>query len=295
MDSDFTDFNFSDWVDFGEAEDAGHRIQVFSSTDRLEDTSIRPVQELNEPQAQAVLTPRVRRSPVTPARQPIEAAQYVRHVSMSATSWTRRLLTLDDEIIRRVNEPYAEQLRTLFNYLGSIQSLVAFKRALCDLRARFCEDDLVLKGARSNFDHLRIVKRLRESSAADSLLTMCHTMKLFEDEKDTLVRPPGSFVIQTQTSFDTSRKIGNPLSLAKAAVTDRKMALLYPGLLPSSEEYKSERQYVRKLRQSAGKLALFCDTFGFGVLAFLPYADPFGTGCHLNKCASYRNAFGCSE
>lgn len=214
---------------------------------------------------------------------------------MSAISWTRRLLTLDDEIIRRVNEPYAERLRTFFNYLGSVQSLVAFKRALSDLRARACKDDLVLKGARSNLDHLRIVKRLRETSAADSLLTMCHTMKLFEDEKDALVRPPGSFVIQTQTSFDTSRRLGNRLSLAKADATNRKMELLHPGLLPSSEEYKAERQYVRKLRQSAAKLALFCDTFGFGVLAFLPYADPLGTGCHLNKCASYSNAFDCSE
>lgn len=60
------------------------------------------------------------------------------------------------------------------------------------------------------------------------------------------------------------------------------MEILYPNLVPGLEEYRAERRYVTKLRQSAAKFALFSDPFGFGVLVFLPYADSFGDGYHLN-------------
>lgn len=134
-------------------------------------------------------------------------------------------------------------------------------------------------------DNLGIVKRLRGSSAADSLLTMCHIVELFEDEIEDLVHPPGTFMIQTQTSFDGHRttSTGNPLSIDKAAITDQKMEVLYPHLSRDSEEYRVERQYFKKLQQSAAKFVLFCNAFGFGVLAFLPYADSFGTNCSLNR------------
>lgn len=195
------------------------------------------------------------------------------------------LLKLDEEISRTIDGPSSKDLRTIFNYLGSNQSLITFKRALNALRARKTVDDVILRGARSSSDNLRIVKRLRRNSAADSLLTMCHVVKLFEDEIEDLVRPPGTFMIQTQTNFDGHRttSTGNPLSIAKAAVTDQKMELLYPHLSRDSEEYRVERQYVKKLQQSAAKFVLFCNAFGFGILAFLPYADSLGTNCSLNR------------
>lgn len=196
------------------------------------------------------------------------------------------LLKLDEEIGRTIHEPFSKDLRTIFNYLGSSQSWVTFKRALGDLRARKSVDNIILGGARSSADSLRIVKRLRGSSAADSLLTMCHIVRLFEDEVEDLVHPPGTFMIQTQTSFGGPRmtSTGNPLSISKAAVIDQKMELFYPHLARDSEEYRVERQYVKKLRQSAAKFVLFCNAFGFGILAFLPYADPFGPSCSLNRC-----------
>lgn len=195
------------------------------------------------------------------------------------------LLKLDEEIGRTINEPSSKDLRTIFNYLGSLQSLITFKRALNDLRARKSVDNVILGGAKSSVDNLRIVKRLRGSSAADSLLTMCHIVKLFEDEVEDLVHPPGTFMIQTQTNFDGNRttSTGNPLSIAKAGITDQKMEVLYPHLSRDSEEYRGERQYVKKLQQSAAKFVLFCNAFGLGILAFLPYADSFGTNCSLNR------------
>lgn len=196
------------------------------------------------------------------------------------------LLNLDEEIGRTIVEPFSKDLRTIFNYLGSSQSLINFKRALGDLRARKSVDNIILGGARSSADNLRIVKRLRGGSAADSLLTMCHIVKLFEDEVEDLVHPPGTFMIQTQTSFAGPRttSTGNPLSVSKAVVVEQKMELLYPHLARDSEEYRVERQSIKKLRQSAAKLGLFCNAFGFGTLAFLPYADAFGTSCSLNRC-----------
>ena len=110
-------------------------------------------------------------------------------------------LKLDEEIGKIIDEPFSKDLRTIFNYLGSNQSLITFKRALGDLRARKSVDNIVLGGARSSADNLRIVKRLRGSSAADSMLTMCHIVKLFEDEVEDLVQPPGTFMIQTQTTL----------------------------------------------------------------------------------------------
>jgi hypothetical protein len=195
------------------------------------------------------------------------------------------LLKLDEEISRTIDDPVSKALRTIFNYLGSSQSLITFKRALSDLRARKSVDDIIFEGATSSADNLRIVKRLRENSAADSLLTMCHIVKLFEDKVENLVHTPGTFMIQTQTTFAEPRttSTGNPLSMSKAAIVDRKMELLYPHLARDSEEYRVERRSIRKLRQSAAKLSLFCNAFGFGVLAFLPYADPFGISCSLNR------------
>lgn len=195
------------------------------------------------------------------------------------------LLKLDEEIGRTIDEQFSKDLREIFNYLGSSQSLITFKRALGDLRARKSVDNIILDGARSSADNLRIVKRLRENSAADSLLTMCHIVKLFEDKVEDLIHSPGTFMIQTQTSFGGSRttSTGNPLSMSKAAVVERKMELLYPHLARDSEEYRVERQSIEKLRQSAAKLVLFCNAFGLGILAFLPYADPFGASCSLYK------------
>jgi len=203
------------------------------------------------------------------------------------------LLDLDEEIERTIDEPFLKDLRTIFNYLGSSQSLINFKRALGDLRARKSVDNIVLGGARSSADNLRIVKRLRGSSAADSMLTMCHMVKLFEDEVEDLVHSPGTFMIQTQTTFTGPRmpSTGNPLIMSKAAIVERKMELLYPHLIRDSEEYRVERQSIKKLRQSVTKLALFCNAFGFGILAFLPYADAFGTSCSLNRCIQSKRVF----
>lgn len=247
--------------------------------------------ELHSSQQRWNLRPLAPRSNQQFATSPIQSTrehQTIRHIPGPALQLTGHVFSLDEEISRSIDEPYAQQLRFLFNYLGSIQSVVAFKRALSDLRGRKCADDLVLKGARSDAEHLRIVKKLRENAAADSLLTMCHTVRLFQGDTDDLLLHPGSFVVQTQTSFGRLRRTatGNPLSLSKAAITDRKIALLYPSLVPGSEEYKAERRYITRLRQSAAKLELFSKMFGFGIVAFLPYADPIGNGYHLNKWAS---------
>jgi hypothetical protein len=234
------------------------------------------------------LVPRSNQQLVTPPIQFTGTPQTVQRMPRPVIPPTCHILSLNEEIGRTINEPYASQLRYLFNYLGSTQSILAFKRALCDLRGRKCGDNLVLKGAQSDADHLRIVKRLRENTAADSLLTICHTVRLFQNDTDDLIRRSGSFVIQTQTNFGRSREIamGNPSSLAKAAITDRKIRSLYPDLVPGSEKYRMERRYVTKLRQSAAKFALFSNTFGFGILAFIPYADSFGDGYHLKKWGS---------
>lgn len=225
----------------------------------------------------------------TPSTMPASSSTTIHQSSepmfRPAASRIYHLLRLDEKIGRAIDEPHSKHLRAIFNYLGSIQSLMNFKRALCDLRARKSVDDTVVGGARSSADSLRIVKRLRENLAADSLLMMCHIVRLFEDDRDDLTHPPGSFMIQTQTSFCGSQNTssGNPLNLAKTTVIDKKMRILYPHLVPGSEEYQVERQRVKRLRQSAAKFVLFCNAFGFGILAFLPYADPFGTRCHLNR------------
>lgn len=234
--------------------------------------------ELSHSRSDVLLT--TSSSSSTMARQPSEP------MPGPAAPQSCHLLKLDEEIGRTIDEPFSKDLRLIFNYLGSSQSLITFKRALGDLRAKKSENDIILEGAKSSADNLRIVKRLRESSAADSLLTMCHVVKLFEDEVEGLAHTRGTFMIQTQTTFAGPRttSTGNPLIMSKAAVVEQKMDLLYPHLARDSEEYRLERQSIKKLRQTAAKLVLFCNVFGFGILAFLPYADAFGTSCSLNRC-----------
>ena len=292
-------FDFSEWIDLDEAEGITQHQPLDGNTALSETTPssrsefLNPVQHHVLPRDSNLrsLVPRTDQQLATPPIHFTGEQQTARRMPTPVIPPTCHILSLDEEIGRTINESYTSQLRCLFNYLGSSQSIIAFKRALCDLRRRKCEDSLVLKGARSDADHLRIVKRLRENTAADSLLMICHTVRLFHDDTDNLIRCPGSFVIQTQTSFGRSRgtAIGNPLSLTKAAITDRKMESLYPDLVPGSEEYRVERRYVTKLRQSAAKFALFSNAFGFGILAFLPHADSFGNGYQLNKWAQFQH------
>lgn len=286
-------FDLSEWINLDGGEDIAQDFPLDGDTTPGEITSpsrseiLEPVQHHVLPHNPNLrsLAPRDNQQLTTPPTQFTGAQQTVRHTPGPCIPPTRHMLSLHEEIGRTINELYVPQLRCLFKYLGSSRSIIAFKRALRDLRGRRCGDDLMLKGAQSDADHLRIVKRLRENSAADSLLTMCHTVRLFQEDTADLVHLPGSFVTQTQTSFGRSRgtAMGNPLILSKAAITDRKMGLLYPYLDPGSEEYRAERRYVAKLRQSAAKFAMFSNTFGFGILAFLPYADPLGDDYHLSK------------
>jgi hypothetical protein len=286
-------FDLLEWTYIDEAEDNGLESQpsgslipnddfLVPSVGQCETFQVGVVPQLVRPQSsdsQSDILLTMPASSCTTTHQPSEPRPRL------AAPQACHLLKLDEEIGRTIDEPSSKDLRTIFNYLGSNQSLITFKRALNDLRARKNVDNIILGGARSSGDNLRIVKRLRESSAADSLLTMCHIVKLFEDEIEDLVHPPGTFMIQTQTNFGGYRttSTGNPLSIAKAAVTDQKMELLYPHLSRDSEEYRVERQYVKRLQQSAAKFVLFCNAFGFGILAFLPYADSFGTNCSLNR------------
>jgi hypothetical protein len=287
-------FDLLEWTDIHGGEENGLRSQSrgslipngdlsIPSADRCEVFQVEFVRQLVGPQSsdsQRDILPTMPASSCTTTQQPSEPTP------KQAAPQPCHLLKLDEEIGRTIDEPFSKDLQTIFNYLGSNQSLITFKRALHDLRARKSVDNIVLRGARSSADNLRIVKRLCGSSAADSMLTMCHIVKLFEDEVEDLVQPPGTFIIQTQTTLAGPRttSTGNPLIMSKAAVVEQKMELLYPHLTRDSEEYRVERQSIKKLRQSATKLALFCNAFGFGILAFLPYADAFGTSCSLNRC-----------
>lgn len=292
--------DFSEWIDFdGAVNDA----QFFSvDGDAAPDEVTFPLREENLDFYQHLVPPQTSslRSLAPWNHQQLAIApvqftgsqQIARGTPRPMIPPTFRIFSLDEEISKRIDGPYVPQLRCLFGHLGSTQSIICFKRALCDLRGRESGDSLVLRGAKSDADHLRIVRRLREKSAADSLLTMCHTVRLFQDDADDLVRRQGSFVVQTSTSFGGLQRAaaGNPLSLNKAAITDRKMELLFPDLVMGSKEYRQERRYITNLRRSAAKLALFSNVFGFGILAFLPYTDPFGNGSHLNKCVTILNA-----
>lgn len=296
IEQDAPEFDWSEWIDLevfeGNAQtspsngDTPPRGTTLSS--RIE--SFGPCEPHVVPQDFEIpsLAPQTDEQIVVPTTSPTEAHRTESRMSRPVIARASHLLTLDEEIRKSVNEPYASQLRYFFNYTGSTESILCLKRALCDLRRRQFGDNLVIRGAQSDADHLRIVKRLRENSAANSLLTMCHTVRLFQDDEDDLVRRPGSFVVQTPTSFDGLQRtaIGNPLNLNKAAITERKMRLLFPSLIQGSEEYQSERRYVTKLRQSAAKLSLFSHAFGFGILAFLPYFDHFGSGFGLNRCVA---------
>lgn len=287
--------DLSEWTHISEAERNGRESQysnsivlnedLHASTAGMHETIQVPVVSLHEGprtsdvRSSTLLTMPSSSSSIT--QQPSEPGP----MSGPAAPQACYLLKLTEEIRRTIDERFSKDLRTIFNYLGSSQSLITFKRALGDLRARKSVDNIILDGARSSADNLRIVKRLRGNSAADSLLAMCHIVKLFEDKAEDLIHSPGTFIIQTQTSFGGSRTTltGNPLSMSKATIIEKKMELLYPNLARDSEEYRVERQFIKKLRQSAAKLVLFCNAFGFGILAFLPYADALGTSCDLNR------------
>jgi hypothetical protein len=135
----------------------------------------------------------------------------LKHVALLA-----HIPSLDEVIGKVVDEAYGEQLRTVFDHLGSLHSVIAFHGALCDMRRSDSVDNIVLSGARSAGENLRIINGLWESSAADSLLTICHTVRLFKDNRDGLVDVQGHFLMQTQMSFSEWRgKLsGDSLSLA---------------------------------------------------------------------------------
>lgn len=199
-------FDFSEWVDRDGAEDTAQFFPLGGDappggmTSPSHGETLDACQHRVMPQTSNLrsLAPRNNQQLATPPVQFTGSQQTAQRTSAPVIPPICHLLTLDEEISRRIDKPYAPQLRCLFNYLGSTQSIITFKRALCDLRGRECGYNLVLEGARSDADHLRIVKRLRSNSAANSLLMIFHTVRLFQDDVDDLVCRRGSFVIQTQ-------------------------------------------------------------------------------------------------
>jgi hypothetical protein len=195
-------------------------------------------------------------------------------------------LGANSEISNSVENSNSLFLDRLSNYIGNADSVINFKRALCDLRTRGSGNATITRGARSSADHLRVVRDLSGQTAANSLLMICHTAKLFESDWNDLINTSGTFLVETQADFGRSRRggAGNPRNLTKAAITDKILKGLYPDLSPRSRRYQEERRYVTTLRQMATKLGFFCNAFGIGILAFLPYSGAFGNGLNVEKC-----------
>jgi hypothetical protein len=86
-----------------------------------------------------------------------------------------------------------------------------------------------------------------------------------------------AMVAETPSSFVEERgsAMGNPAVRRKSALTDSMLRKIRPDLQKGTSEHKKQRAHVTQMRRLAELLGMLTGTYGFGILAVLPFGPAF--------------------
>ncbi|KAL3462796.1 hypothetical protein BJX64DRAFT_288007 [Aspergillus heterothallicus] len=117
---------------------------------------------------------------------------------------------------------------------------------------------------------LDIIRHLDGKIAAYGILRRYHILHLFQESVPAESRVLTNFIHTNSMDFQRAKRLGNPANNAKSDVTQEMMKVIYPGLHPSSGEYKAKHRAISKLRVLGQRYYAMAERFHRGILGLLP-------------------------
>jgi hypothetical protein len=182
--------------------------------------------------------------------------------------------------IESVISKFGESLAVLLVTIAAPQRIASLRDIICNarvekpLRKYVFKDDIVLN------ERVKIILELDERVIGTQLVRWYHILELFTTCGGLETRSETGFVNNTTATLQSQKKgcLGNPTNMDDAKVAEAMIDQIYPGLHPSTEEYKGKLVVFKKLRQLGKRLHILVTKFGQGVLGLMtPFAFENGT------------------
>ena len=169
------------------------------------------------------------------------------------------------------NQPLANRMQWLYLVMGTCHSLIDFKAHLRAARDR-AESLNFINSTLSPEEKFMEICKLDDKEAFCVLARRYHAVKLFEMEHALLQQGHHNIIVETQDTLARGQRAsrGNPNMRHEAALTDRMLNLVKPGLKEGTPEHKRVRAKLSRLRQLAKRLRVWTEHYGYGILALLP-------------------------
>ena len=166
--------------------------------------------------------------------------------------------------------------RFLYLAIGSWQTLQDFTEQLRIARGK---PNVWIKPAKSSMsasETFNIICLLDSEEAVCILLRRYHAIKLLEEEQRYVAQNNGFVMVTPDTVAAGGRtQMGNPTVVQEAELIDRLAYKIKPNVQPTSEEFLSVRDKVKRLRRLARRLQNLTKLYGVGILALLPSGPSF--------------------
>jgi hypothetical protein len=168
------------------------------------------------------------------------------------------------------------QLRLMYMAIGSCQSLIDFKNQLHAARDTLSISHQPIGPTSSLKERFTEICRLDNNEAFCVLSRRYHSIKLCETEEE-LFFQNSQLIIDTPQTLSTVRNVprGSPHVLKVATLTDRLLFRVRPELKDDTVEFRRCREKIKRLRKLAKILRVLTDTYGFGILALLPFGSTY--------------------
>jgi hypothetical protein len=162
--------------------------------------------------------------------------------------------------------------KILFFGLGNSETLVSFQ-AVLNAERRYQANNRLGTPARLTMEQrFYAIEHTSDNIAREVFHRRVNIYELSRDARGDSSRTASGFIINTPQAMSTVtvRRSGNPLNLDGNGFSEKIMAQLFPTLMPGSDDYKSKRHYVDKIRRLGERLELLVEKFGIGILGLLP-------------------------
>ncbi|KZM21683.1 ribonuclease III [Ascochyta rabiei] len=163
---------------------------------------------------------------------------------------------LEHPEIRELEKRSSILLHSLYLTIGSWHTIDDFKNQL--RLARYVPSVFRVPG-NSGWNAAETyteICRLEKSEALSVLLRRYHTINLF--------------------GVSGRPNAGNPVLALDASLTNELLYRIMPDVQPGTEDFKTARRKVKRLRKLAKYLHILVQSYGFGILALLPSGPSFG-------------------
>jgi hypothetical protein len=163
------------------------------------------------------------------------------------------------------------RMNWLYLVIGSGQSLIDYKELLRTARDKASKLPTIFNTNLSPMERFKEICQLDDQEALCVLTRRYHAVKLCETEL-TILQQEYEMTIETPDTLARGQRAtrGNPVMRHEAALTDRMLHIVRPGLEKGTTEYNRFRTRLLRLRRLVKRLRMLTQEYGYGILALLP-------------------------